>query len=153
MRNLLKGYPVITEIPVAWGEMDALNHVNNVVYFRYFETARLDYFHEIALMEEMHNTGVGPVLSETSCRYRLPVTYPDMLYVGSRVTELKDDRFTMEYEIVSKKLGAVTTQGSAQVVMFNFETNQKANLPPLLVENIQAIEAGGLLSNETTGIK
>ena len=31
MKDLLKGYPVITEIPVAWGEMDALNHVNNVV--------------------------------------------------------------------------------------------------------------------------
>lgn len=47
MDTLLKDFPVITEIKVAWGEMDALQHVNNVVYFRYFETARLDYFNKL----------------------------------------------------------------------------------------------------------
>ncbi|GAB3517174.1 acyl-CoA thioesterase [Photobacterium alginatilyticum] len=141
MKDLLKGYPVITEIPVAWGEMDALNHVNNVVYFRYLETARIEYFREVALMEEIQHTGIGPVLGETSCRYKLPVTYPDTLYVGSRVSELKEDRFTMEYEIVSKKLGAVTTSGTAKVVMFNFKTNKKAILSPSLVEAIESIES------------
>lgn len=141
MKDLLKGYPVITEIPVAWGEMDALNHVNNVVYFRYLETARIEYFQEVALMEEIQHTGIGPVLGETSCRYKLPVTYPDTLYVGSRVSELKEDRFTMEYEIVSKKLGAVTTSGTAKVVMFNFKTNNKTILSPSLVEAIESIES------------
>ncbi|MGF1729157.1 acyl-CoA thioesterase [Photobacterium kasasachensis] len=141
MKDLLKGYPVITEIPVAWGEMDALNHVNNVVYFRYLETARIEYFREVALMEEIQHTGIGPVLGETSCRYKLPVTYPDTLYVGSRVSELKEDRFTMEYEIVSKKLGAVTTSGTAKVVMFNFKTNNKAILSPSLIEAIEGIES------------
>ncbi|MGF1715616.1 acyl-CoA thioesterase [Photobacterium chitinilyticum] len=149
MKDLLKGYPVITEIPVAWGEMDALNHVNNVVYFRYLETARIEYFREIALMDEIQNTGIGPVLGETSCRYKLPVTYPDTLYVGSRVSELKDDRFTMEYEIVSKKLGAVTSSGTAKVVMFNFKTNKKANLLPSLVDAIKAIESGVSAEQET----
>jgi len=149
MKDLLKGYPVITEIPVAWGEMDALNHVNNVVYFRYLETARIEYFREIALMDEIQNTGIGPVLGETSCRYKLPVTYPDTLYVGSRVSELKDDRFTMEYEIVSKKLGAVTSSGTAKVVMFNFKTNKKANLLPSLVDAIKAIESRASAEQET----
>ncbi len=74
MESLLEGFSVVTEIPVAWGEMDALNHVNNAVYFRYFETARLDYFSHISLMEDMAVTNIGPVLGETYCRYRLPVT-------------------------------------------------------------------------------
>ncbi len=129
--------------------MDALNHVNNVVYFRYLETARIEYFREIALMDEIQNTGIGPVLGETSCRYKLPVTYPDTLYVGSRVSELKDDRFTMEYEIVSKKLGAVTSSGTAKVVMFNFKTNLKANLLPSLVDAIKAIESRVSAEQET----
>lgn len=92
-------------------------------------------------MEEIQHTGIGPVLGETSCRYKLPVTYPDTLYVGSRVSELKEDRFTMEYEIVSKKLGAVTTSGTAKVVMFNFKTNNKTILSPSLVEAIESIES------------
>jgi len=148
MKELLKEFPVITEIPVAWGEMDAFNHVNNVVYFRYFETARIEYFREVALMEEMKKTGVGPVLKETSSCYKIPVTYPDTLYVGSRVSQLEDDRFTMEYVVVSKKLGVVTTKGTAQVVMYDFNTNQKANLSPLLVDSIQAIEAQALVQQE-----
>ena len=140
MSNLLEGYPVITEIPVAWGEMDALNHVNNVVYFRYFETARLDYFADIGLMEEMQVTQVGPVLSETSSRYRRPVTYPDTLLVGSRVSVLAEDSFVMEYKIVSKQQGAVTTTGTAKVVMFNFKQQQRAGLSQVLVEKIVSMQ-------------
>lgn len=136
MEQLLEGFPVVTEIPVAWGEMDALNHVNNAVYFRYFETARLDYFSHIHLMEDMAVTNIGPVLGDTYCRYKLPVTYPDTLLVGSRITDVKDDRFTMEYQIVSKKLKKVTTIGHATIVMFNFGTNKKANLSETLLQAI-----------------
>ncbi|MEJ2764703.1 thioesterase family protein [Photobacterium sp. MCCC 1A19761] len=146
MKELLQGYPVVTEIPVAWGEMDAFSHVNNVVYFRYFETARIDYFRDIDLMEEMKQTGIGPVLGETQCRYKLPVTFPDTLYVGSRVSSLQADRFTMEYAIVSQKLGAVATTGSATVVMFNFKTNKKATMTPELISRIETLEARALLA-------
>lgn len=134
MEQLLEGFPVVTEIPVAWGEMDALNHVNNAVYFRYFETARLDYFGHINLMEDMAITQIGPVLGDTYCRYKLPVTYPDTLLVGSRISDIQTDRFTMEYQIVSKKLGKVTTTGTATIVMFNFASNQKAQIPQKLLD-------------------
>ncbi|OIN28890.1 acyl-CoA thioesterase [Vibrio barjaei] len=137
MELLLKDYSVVTEIPVAWGEMDALNHVNNVVYFRYFETARLDYFSHINLMEDMAVTNIGPVLGETYCRYKLPVTYPDTLLVGSRITEVQEDRFKMEYQVVSKKLGKVTTTGTATIVMFDFTTNQKALISDKLMSAIE----------------
>jgi acyl-CoA thioester hydrolase len=40
----IDGYPVVIEIPIAWGEMDAFQHVNNIFYFRYFESARIAYF-------------------------------------------------------------------------------------------------------------
>ena len=44
MEKLTERYPVVIEIPVAWGEMDAFQHLNNIVYFRYFESARIAYF-------------------------------------------------------------------------------------------------------------
>lgn len=140
MNNLLEGFPIVTEIPVAWGEMDALQHVNNVAYFRYFETARIDYFKHIDLMENIAITQVGPVVAETSCRYKMPVTFPDTLLVGTKITDLQDDRFTMKYQIVSKKLNKITTLGSATVVMFDFKTNQKANLTPEILATIQQLE-------------
>ena len=140
MNELLEDFSVITEVPVAWGEMDALQHVNNVIYFRYFESARLDYFNRLELMEKAKETGIGPVLSHTECFFRIPVTHPDTLLVGSRVTDMQEDRLTMEYRIVSKKLGKVTTKGSATVVMFNFKTGSKAALTDEVKAAINAIE-------------
>lgn len=140
MENLMQDFPIVTEIPVAWGEMDALQHVNNVVYFRYFETARIDYFRHIQLMEDIAITQIGPVLSETQCRYKIPVTFPDTLLVGSRVSDVQADRFSMEYQVVSKKLGKVTTTGSATVVMFDFKNNTKAKLSERILDAIQTLQ-------------
>ncbi|OZT82641.1 thioesterase [Vibrio sp. 03_296] len=141
MELLLQDFPVVTEINVTWGEMDALQHINNVVYFRYFETARIEYFNKINLMDEIKSNQIGPVLSETQCRYRIPVTFPDTLLIGSRVSEVGEDRFTMEYQVVSKKMGKVTTTGSATVVMFDFKNQSKAQLPAVLRDAIFSIEA------------
>ncbi|KXI21202.1 acyl-CoA thioesterase [Photobacterium sanguinicancri] len=141
MEAMLKGYPVITEIPVAWGEMDALNHVNNVVYFRYFETARIDYFLQLSLMDDLQKTGIGPVLKETQCSYKIPVTFPDTLHIGSKICDMGDDRFTMEYSVYSQKLGKITTVGRAEVVMFNFKTNKKAHISDEIRSRVTEIQA------------
>jgi len=141
MEDLLKGFPVVTEVQVAWGEMDALQHVNNAVYFRYFESARLEYFKRIKLLVNIAQSQVGPVLGETSCRYKLPITYPDTLVIGSKIVDLQEDRFTMEYQIVSKKLGKVSTIGKATCVMFDFKNNTKTNLPDEVKQAILDVEA------------
>lgn len=137
------GYPVTTDIQVAWGEMDALNHVNNVVYFRYFETARIDYFQRMSMMDSISGNGVGPVLAETRARYRRPVTFPDTLTVASRVSEIDEHGFTMQYRIFSQAQQAVTTEGEARVVIFDFQDNKKARLPERLKAAIRALEQSG----------
>ncbi|MBD1556128.1 acyl-CoA thioesterase [Vibrio sp. S9_S30] len=140
MDSMLKNFPVVTEIQVAWGEMDALQHVNNVVYFRYFETARLDYFNKIGLLVDMSQTHIGPVLRDTHCHYKLPITYPDTLFIGSRVSDLQEDRITMEYHAFSKKWGKVATLGTATGVMFDFKNKVKATIPENVRASILALE-------------
>lgn len=132
MDKFLEQHPIVTEIPVAWGEMDALQHVNNVVYFRYFETARIDFFRQINLLDDLQQTGIGPVISENNARYKRPVTFPDTLLIGVTISDIKADRFMMHYQAFSKSQQAVTTLGSSQVVMFNFKTGQKAVLSEAL---------------------
>jgi acyl-CoA thioester hydrolase len=141
MDKFLKQHPIVTEIPVAWGEMDALQHVNNVVYFRYFETARIDFFRQINLLDDLQKTGIGPVISENNARYKRPVTFPDTLLVGVTISDIKSDRFMMHYQAFSKTQQAVTTLGSSQVVMFNFKTGQKAVLSEALQQALAAHES------------
>ncbi len=135
-------HPANTEISVAWGEMDALQHINNVVYFRYFETARIDFFNQINLLADLQTNKIGPVLSDNHARYKRPVTFPDTLLVGVKVSDIQADRFMMHYTVFSKAQQAVTTLGHSQVVMFNFKTGKKAELTPELLSALRAHEEG-----------
>ena len=138
--DLLAGFPVTVDIPVAWGEMDAFGHVNNVVYFRYFETARIAYMR--ALGEEFaQNSGVGPILASIGCRFKFPLTFPDTVRVGARVTELGADRFTTLHRIVSLRHGRIAAEGEGVVVTYDYATGKKAPMPDALRRAIAALEA------------
>ncbi|HEX8847050.1 MAG TPA: acyl-CoA thioesterase [Pyrinomonadaceae bacterium] len=141
MESLLKHCPVVIETPVAWGEMDAFRHLNNTVYFRFFESARIAYFERLNLLDYMEATGVGPILASTSCRFKIPLTYPDKVSIGARVSTIEDDRFTMEYYVVSHKYRKVAAEGSGLIVTFNYKENKKAPLPVELKQRIEELEA------------
>ncbi len=126
INELLTDFPVRVEIPVAWGDMDAMGHVNNVVYFRYFETARITAFSELGLGAIEQSGDVGPILHSASCRFRIPLTHPDTVTVGARIGDISDDRFVMLYRAVSHRHGAVAADGDSLIVTFSYATNTKA---------------------------
>jgi acyl-CoA thioester hydrolase len=142
-KALLAGFPVVVELPVVWGEMDSYQHVNNVVYFRYFESARLEYFRRLGWFEYERVTGIGPILAATQARFRKPLTYPDTIWVGARVPDLGVDRFTMHHLLVSHNLGAVAAEGQGTVVTFHYAQGKKVDIPDELRRRIAELEASG----------
>jgi len=142
MHSLLSHYPVVLTLSVAWGEMDAFHHVNNVVYFRYFESARIAYLERLAVADFINTSGIGPILHSVNCRFRIPVTYPDTLHVGVRVTQLGSDRFVMDQCLVSERHQQIAAQGDAITVTYDYKAATKAPLPPLIRERITALEQG-----------
>ncbi|MCI0380010.1 MAG: acyl-CoA thioesterase, partial [Gemmataceae bacterium] len=88
--ELLAGYPVIITQPVVWGDMDAYQHVNNTVYFRYFENARLEYFRRLDWFTFERETGIGPILQATHARFRIALAYPDSVSIGARLTSIEE---------------------------------------------------------------
>src|SRR5579862_9584882 len=103
-RELLADFPVIVEQNVVWGDMDSYQHVNNVVYFRYFENARLEYFRRLDWEALEKETGVGPILAATQARFRKPLSYPDTIWICAKVVNVLDDRLVLQHRIVSRKL-------------------------------------------------
>ena len=144
-KELLADYPVVIEIPVAWGEMNAAGHVSNTVYLCYFESARVAYIEKLGIMETRATTGIGIVLAETRCRYRLPLTYPDTISVGARTVELASDRYLMDYRVVSHRHGKVAAEGDARIVSYDYNAGRKAPLPALTVERIRSLEGPALI--------
>jgi acyl-CoA thioester hydrolase len=138
--QLLVAFPVVIEIPVAWGEMDAMQHVNNIVYFRYIESVRMAYFERLGLLNRLSETGIGPILAWTSCRFRRALTYPDTVSVGTRVTKIEADRFTMETLIVSQAMNDVAAESEGIVVTFNYREQKKVAIPEDVRARIQQLE-------------
>ena len=126
---MLDGFNVTLGIDVAWGDMDAFAHVNNTVYFRWFESARIAYFHALGFSDRRETSDIGPILASTHCRFRIPVTFPDRVEVGARVTDVGSDRFTMEYRAVSERHGAVAAEGGGLIVAYDYASGSKALLP------------------------
>jgi acyl-CoA thioester hydrolase len=140
--ELLVGFPVTVEIPVAWGDMDAMGHVNNAVYFRYFETARISFFAELGLDRIEGSSGVGPILHSASCRYRIPLTHPDTVTVGAQIGDVGEDRFVMRYRAVSHRHGAVAADGESLIVTFDYAAGAKAPVPDELAARLRSSSRG-----------
>src|SRR6478735_3294677 len=96
---LLGRWPVVIELPVQWGDMDALGHVNNVVYLRWFESARMEYFHRGDLWQRVKQQRIGPILARSTIDYRLPLEYPDTVRVACTVTKLGKTSVTMSMRL------------------------------------------------------
>jgi acyl-CoA thioester hydrolase len=140
MRELVSDFPVAIEIPIAWGDMDAFQHVNNTVYLKHFESARISYFEKIDFIEVMNKTGIGPILASTQCRYKIPLTYPDHVTVAARVDTIEKDRFVMKYAAVSHKFRKIAAEGEGVLVTFDYKKNVKALIPDEIKKRIVDLE-------------
>lgn len=141
-RELLSGFPVVIELPIQWGEMDAYGHVNNTVFFRFFESARIAFLDRCGFLAAHGELEVGAILHSTACRFRRPLFYPDTISVGARASEVLTDRFIMEYKIVSHSQDEVVAEGTGTVVSFDYNTRSKTDLPEMVREGLARLDRG-----------
>lgn len=141
------GTPIVDErvlvlavpIDLAWGEMDAFGHANNVAYFRWLETARMHYLRAIGITHPDEQDGMGLLLAETRCRFLRPLTFPDHLIVRCGVSAVKNTSFVIHYGITSEREGLAAQAESVQV-MFNYRTNGKIPIPPGMRSRIEQLQ-------------
>ncbi|RLB68431.1 MAG: acyl-CoA thioesterase [Deltaproteobacteria bacterium] len=136
MHELLKGYTVETVIPVESEEIGSMGFVNNVNYFRYFQSAILAYTEKVGYIDHLEKTGEGIVVGSTDCKFKTPVAYPDMLHVGARATSVKDDSFVLEFCLVSEQKNTVAAEGSGVIVAYDRNKQQKMLIPQFLKDKI-----------------
>ena len=132
----LKEFAVVYRQTVAWGDMDAVGHVNNVLYYRYIESARVDYLTRIDAFGE----GLSAVIASNSCRYLRPVYFPDELEIGVQIVEVRNSGFRMNYVMYSTGQQQIVATGDAIAVMVDAKTMGKAALPAELRQRIYALE-------------
>ena len=143
LNHALSEYPVTVSIDIPWSDLDALGMVNNVLFYRYFEKARFEYYARLGMTPGSLQGNIGPVMAFSSCSYFKSLTYPDTITVGVRVRELKTTSFVMEFVIESGKSGRAAL-GETVIVMVNYGTEEKVPIPEEIRGAIRKIEGGDI---------
>jgi len=138
--HLLSGYPMVTSLPILWGDEDAFAHVNNLAYLRWCETARVEYMRRVAMWTERPPKGIGPILASVKCDYKKPLTYPDTVDVGTRVAGIGNSSIRMEQIVVSRNLNAIAAAVESTMVIFDYKAERAVRVPEKIREAIAALE-------------
>jgi acyl-CoA thioester hydrolase len=126
-------------MPIRWGDMDAMGHVNNTVYFRYMEQARVDWANAFARsMGQAAYADSGPLIVNASCTFSAPLTYPGEAEV--RMFLGRPGRTSVEsyYEIWMN--GRQYADGAAKMVWIDVRTARPVPLPQTLRALLDAPE-------------
>lgn len=117
-----------TRMALRWGDMDAMGHVNNTVYFRYMEQARIEWFNEVGCLPDPN--GEGPVIVNAHCTFIRQLRYPGEIEVRTYVGP--PGRSSFETYIEIRRVDApdvVAAEGGAKVVWVDFPKEKSAPLP------------------------
>lgn len=117
-----------TRIPVRWGDMDAYGHVNNTVYFRYFEQARVEWIEAMRFPVDPREPS-GPVIINASCTFLIPVNYPATVIVKLYAGEPGRSSVMTWYELFVEGDERVYAEGTSKVVWMDMQSGKSVPLP------------------------
>ena len=120
-------------IPVRWGDMDALGHVNNTVYFRFTEQARIEWLHSLGFADIV-DVDEGPVIINASCTFFRPITYPATVEIRMLIGKPGRSSLPTFYEIRCVGDDTLYAEGASKIVWWNPRTGKSLPLPDFIRE-------------------
>lgn len=117
-----------SRIPVRWGDMDAYGHVNNTVYFRFFEQARCEWIEQMGFRVSPEEA-TGPVIINASCTFFAPVTYPATVIVKMYAGDAGRSSIMTWYVLSIEGEDRVYAEGAAKTVWMDMRSGKSASLP------------------------
>jgi acyl-CoA thioester hydrolase len=130
----------IERIPMRWGDMDAMGHVNNTVYFRYMEQARINWFDRLVPeADAWQSTGI--VIANATCNYRRALTYPGTVEVRLYVGAPGGASVPTTYELRVDDDPLPYADGAAVVVFIDMKTQKSRRIPQVIRARLEHAEA------------
>lgn len=118
-------------LQVRWGDMDALGHVNNAEYLRYFEQSRVVWLDGLGYRTS--GAGAGPILAKATVTFLKPVVYPSEVEVRLYASRVGNTSFTLASDIVNGRDAAERfTEGEFVIVWFDYTTGSAVPVPAAL---------------------
>lgn len=117
-----------TDMSVRWNDMDALGHVNNSIYFRYFEQARVIWLDDLKV--DWGKGEEGPIVASASCDYFKPLYFPADLQIKIYSAEVQRASFILYYDLMLKDKPEIRlAQGATVIVWVDYATGKPISIP------------------------
>jgi acyl-CoA thioester hydrolase len=116
----------VERIALRWGDMDAMGHVNNTVYFRFMEQARIGWFEALVPRDEAWST-IGIVIANASCNFKRPINYPGTVEVRLLAGPPGGSSVPTFYELLVEK--DLCADGAATVVFIDMQAQKPVRMP------------------------
>lgn len=133
------GFPLRVAISVQFRDLDAFGHVNNAVYFSYFETGRIAYVQAI-MGRPLTLADLPIVVVDAACRYRSPALLGEQLELGVRVSHIRRSSFACEYALHAPDTGRLIAEGRSIQSMFDHRNGKVIALDPEIRARIERFE-------------
>jgi len=111
-------------LDIAWGDMDALGHVNNARYFDYFQEARIEWLRDLNI--HMTET-IGPVVIHVACTFLKPVIYPATVTINSQAHSLGNSSMVLDHDLYQDDV--LMAQGVSKIVWVDYTQGKSVPLP------------------------
>ena len=124
-------------LPIRWGDMDAMGHVNNVSYFRFMETTRIDWFRSMNVQPDA--SGEGPIIVNAFCNFYKQLVYPGdirmKMYASDPARSTFETWTTME---MADEHGVIYAAGGATTIWVDFQAQKAVALPEFMRQLVTA---------------
>lgn len=123
------------KLRIDWSELDLFGHVNNVMYAKYMQAARVHFMEELGIMKSYQEQKIGFMVAATSVIYLKPLFYPGEVLIRTHVKEVKNTSFILMHEIYDSKSQLAST-GEDVIVYFDFNRNEKLQLGAAVLKQL-----------------
>jgi acyl-CoA thioester hydrolase len=135
-------YPHFLTVPTRWMDNDVYGHVNNVLYYSYFDTVVNEYLISTGVLDIERSPVIGLVV-ETQCRFFKPITFPDVVHAGLRVARLGRSSVRYEIGLFRNEDDTAAAQGHFVHVYVERESRKATALPPEMRSALEEILVSG----------
>lgn len=136
--ELRGAYPVFRHITTRWMDNDVYGHVNNVVYYSWFDTAVNAHLIEHGALDTEHSEVIGLVV-ETQCHYFAPLSFPQTVEAGIRVANMGTSSVRYEVGLFAQGAATCAAKGHFVHVYVDRQTRRPVPLPPALTQVLERL--------------
>lgn len=130
--------PIVSlEIRVHWGDMDAMQHVNNIIYLKWVESTRLLLFEQLMQGKTAGMAEIGPILAWSDIKYIVPVVYPDTVKIDFDIVKLEEDRLHCQAHLYSTTQNRLVAISNNTIKAYNNTLLKKAEIPAYWISKLR----------------